>query len=238
MNLRIFLLPALFAATTSRAELGFSFSFDEQVPFGNDLRWCVSVTNTTETTGTVAVAFSVDWLQYDGEPLASVSESASTNAIAPFSSTNVEIRIPVSTYRSFLAASETFECIAAAWDVLDEDNEDSRRMRSFVGADNVPSIGIAPIPLPAPGEPATITVAWTNTTPFALSAVFSLSLSDGLRTADGDWLCQWPTSSIPSGGTCVLQTNVVVAGPGPFSPTVHMMSDSYPHVENTFEPNE
>lgn len=236
-NFSIILL-ALISATTLRAELGFSFSFDEQVPFGNDLRWCVSVTNATETTGTVAVAFSVDWLQYNGEVLASVSEFATTNDIAPFSSTNVECRVPVSTYRSFLSASETFECSAAAWNVFDEDNEDVELMRAFVGADNLPSIGISPVPLSAPGEAATITVTWTNSTPFALSAVFSLALSDGLKTADGDWYCEWPTNTIPSGGSCVLQTNVVVTGSGDISPTVHVTSDSYPRVENTLELNE
>ena len=83
MKIGILVFSAFLAATTSRAELGFSFSFDEQVPFGNDLRWCVSVTNATETTGTVAVAFSVDWLQYNGEVLASVSEFATTSAVSP-----------------------------------------------------------------------------------------------------------------------------------------------------------
>ncbi len=235
MKIGILVFSAFIAATTSRAELGFSFSFDEQVPFGNDLRWCVSVTNATETTGTVAVAFSVDWLQYNGEVLASVSEFATTNDIAPFSSTNVECRVPVSTYRSFLSASETFEWSAAAWNVFDEDNEDVELMRAFVEADNLPSIGIAPLPLPSPGEAATITVGWTNSTPFALSAVFSLALSAGLRTSDDGWLCTWPTNAIPPGGACILQTNVVVSGSGPVSPTVHMMSDSYPQVENTLE---
>ena len=224
-----------FSGSVRERPLGFSFSFDEQVPFGNDLRWSVSVTNETETTETVAVAFSVDWLQYNGEVLASVSKFATTNAIAPFSSTNVECRVPVSTYRSFLSASETFECSAAAWNVFDEDNEDVELMRAFVEADNLPSIGIAPVPLPAPGDTATVTVAWTNSTPFALSAVFSLALSDGLKTADGEWYCEWPTNAIPPGGACVLQTNVVVSGSGLVSPTVHMMSDSYPRVENTLE---
>ena len=210
------ILLATFVAISASADLVYSFSHDECVTFGNDLRWSVSATNASAAASLVAASFSVDWLQYDGQALGSVFESASTNVIPPFSSTNFECRVPVETYRSYLSGSETFECTVGIWNVSDEDEDDSETMRSYVEADNGLSVRIVPVPLPALGESASVIVQWTNTTPFSVHTVFSISLDDSLRTAEGHWLCQWPTNEIPPGGVATMQTNAIVRGPPPF----------------------
>lgn len=226
----LFLLTT-FVAISACADLVYSFSHDECVAFGNDLRWSVSATNTSAAASLVAASFSVDWLQYNGQVLGSVLECAATNEIPPFSSTNFECRVPVGTYRSYLSGSETFECSVGIWNVSDDDEEDFETMRSYVMADNGLSVRIVPVPLPALDESASIIVQWTNTTPFSVHAAFSVSLDGSLRTSDGNWLCQWPTNEIPPGGVATLQTNAFVRGPPPCSATAHMSSDSFPRLE-------
>lgn len=235
MTKNCFILLSVLAGMSAKADLTFSFSHDNTVSYGNDLRWCISVTNSSAATGVVATAFSVDWIQYNGQALGVVFESSETNEVPPFSVTNFECRIPASTYRTHLHGSESFECSACAWNVLDEDEEEFETMRSFVEADSDLSIRVSPVPPPATAGIAVLVVEWTNTTPVTLHAEFSVALDSSLRTADGSWLCKWPEQAIPPNGTSVLQTNVVVCGGPPFSVTAHMTSDSYPRLEKRIE---
>lgn len=231
----LFLLPLLALTPMTRAELGFSFSSEEQVPFGNDLHWSVAITNDNDAPKTVGTSFVVRWLQYNGMTLATISEIESTNAVPAYGSTNLECRIPVSVYRQFLAGSETFECSACAWNVADEDEEGFERMRSFVDADDSLEIHVSPDSIPETGEPVDVMVVWTNSTPFAMSARVSLATSGCFTTFGGGRMISWPPTNVLSGEVMMLQTNLVVQGTGEPVLSVHLTSDSYPRLDKEWK---
>ncbi len=186
------------------------FSFDDLVPFGNDLTWSVVITNGSENSKTFKVSFAVDALRSDGMSLGEVATEVSTNVVQAGSSKTCSLHVSNTVYSAFSGFSETFECMASVSEVANEDALWTERMRSYLSLDSSLIVSATPA-LPAPtGTHVLMEVCWTNTTPFSIESHFSFVASEGLLPEDGRDMGDWPPLTIPPGGSANVSTSMVV----------------------------
>ena len=206
------------------------FSFDDLVPFGNDLAWAVVITNGSMGPKTFEVSFAVDSLRTDGMSLGEVAAEVSTNVVHAGSSGTCSLRVPNTVYSAFSGSSETFECQASVSEVANDDVLWTERMRSYLSLDSPLVISATPT-FPAPtGTHVLMEVHWTNTTPLSLEAHFSFVASEGLQTEDGRDMIDWPPLTIPPGGAANVSTSVVVTATERQEAHFFMKSDKTPLV--------
>lgn len=191
--------------------------------FGSNIVWSLAVMNSSTTSYGAIIAIDIDAVTYDGNDVADVQESVTTNFLNPLSTASVSITVSPASYTNWSGLTPYFRASSVVELAPSSNVWISQDVLSIVSPTNLLTLSPTNVTL---GGGVTSRVEFVNSLAATVHNVRVLfAVGSGLNTNGESLELVQEIGSISPGATAVSSTNFVAARLGTHSITAVITAD-------------